>query len=470
MAADLQVLPPNLGHDMGLPAVALLQLLEASTGVGFCCYCCNLGSRCKCMGAYQPAPPQSWRQIVEQTSGGMATPSTTVAGMPGYVVPLPGLTPPDFSSWSLPPPEAPLSRALPAALQGLPGVGRSTMIRGIVLSGAVVGGTFGVAPEGRSPSWGTPQMALSLRQPPPGWPATPYQQAVRPSGKSTGTGVTSDSCIDKTAPAGSQSSKDCGRQRTRGWGDGGQSASHPRGVQEKTSRQTPRQEGDLPSGATPNVPPTTAPESTPPQWGSQARTLPHDPAQLATKYHSSGWKKDLEHVLKVYYKYNIAPYKEAEWARLRDKFFAHLLLHKEEALGIKERCPMDYIPYIEEQFWRAMGLCLDGLQDFMVWIKPGSYYHGLVAQQGHLHKCPHLAGVPLPRQPQMTPSESCQDSQKKVETPATSSSEPSAGATVTPVVETSVTETPVTETPVMETPVACSDTPAAMETGGAGDS
>ena len=67
------------------------------------------------MGAYQPAPPQLWSQIVEQTpgygvtasSGGMTTPSTTVAGMSGYVAPPPGLTPPDFSSWRLPPHEAP---------------------------------------------------------------------------------------------------------------------------------------------------------------------------------------------------------------------------------------------------------------------------------------------------------------------------------------------------------------------------
>ena len=100
----------------------------------------------------------------------------------------------------------------------------------------------------------------------------------------------------------------------------------------------------------------------------------------------------------------------------------------------------------------------------MVWIKPGSYYHGLVAQQGILHKCPHLVGVLLPRWPQVTPSESCQDSQKKVETPATSSSEPRARATATPVVET-----PVTQIPVMETPASCSNPPAPMETGGVGD-
>ena len=57
VAAGLQVLPPNLGHDMGLPAVALLQLLEASTGVGFCHYCCRPGSRCTCMGAFQLVAP-----------------------------------------------------------------------------------------------------------------------------------------------------------------------------------------------------------------------------------------------------------------------------------------------------------------------------------------------------------------------------------------------------------------------------
>ena len=115
IVAGLQVLPPNLGHDMSLPAVALLQLLETSTGVGFCHYCYHLGSQCICMGTYPPTPPPSWSQVVEQTpgygvtasSGGMTTPSTTAAGMSGYVAPPPGLPPIDFSSWRLPPPEVP---------------------------------------------------------------------------------------------------------------------------------------------------------------------------------------------------------------------------------------------------------------------------------------------------------------------------------------------------------------------------
>ena len=57
----------------------------------------------------------------------------------------------------------------------------------------------------------------------------------------------------------------------------------------------------------------------------------------------------------------------------------------------------------------------------------------------------------------------------KAEATATSSSKPSVGATVAPVVEAPVTETLGAEAPVAETPAAPSDTPAPMETGGAGD-
>ena len=220
---------------------------------------------------------------VTASSGGMTTPSTSVAGMPGYIAPPPGLTPPDFSSWSLPPPEAPPPWGLPAALQGLSRIGRSIQVRATVERQAqaqLAQGPRGLAqPAQTQPTSAprTPQMALPLHQPPPGWPATLYQQAVQLPGKSTGRGVTFDPSIDKTAPAGSPSSQDCRRPITRGRGDGGQSASHPRGVPEETSMQPPCQEGDLPFKATQNVPPTTTPEGTPPQLGGWPRTLPRDP-------------------------------------------------------------------------------------------------------------------------------------------------------------------------------------------------
>ena len=158
-----------------------------------------------------------------------------------------------------------------------------------------------------------------------------------------------------------------------------------------------------------------------------------------------------------------------EWVRLKEKFFEHFLPHKEEALGLKERCPINYMAYIEDHFYKATGLHLNSLRSFTAWIKQGSYYHRLVARQGRLHECPHLVGVPLPRWPQVTPSESCQESQMKLDAQTTSSSKPSVGAMVAPVMETPVVEAPVTETPSAEAPAAPSDTPAPMETGGVGN-
>ena len=189
----------------------------------------------------------------------------------------------------------------------------------------------------------------------------------------------------------------------------------------------------------------------PPQSGSGVRASPKDPLRNASRYRSARWRKDLEYVLKIYYRHNVTSFKEEEWSKMKEKFFTHLLQHKEEWRDIKENHPMKYMPYMymEDHFYAAMGLRLNGLRDFTRWIKWGSYYHGLVARQGHLHLCPHLAGPTLPRWPQTMPSESCQVSQRKPETPATSSSAPGIEA----------------NTPQGAT----ADVPAPMETGGTGN-
>ena len=107
------------------------------------------------------------------------------------------------------------------------------------------------------------------------------------------------------------------------------------------------------------------------------------------------------------------------------------------------------MPYMEEQFYAATGRRLEGLAGCTAWIKCSSYYHSMVAQRGQLNKCPHLAGIEPPRGPQMMPSESHLVSQRKPDTPVTSSS------------------APATETSAPQG--ATADVPAPMETGGAGD-
>ena len=216
-----------------------------------------------------------------------------------------------------------------------------------------------------------------------------------------------------------------------------------------TSKQMPRQVGGHPSGVPHNVPPASTPASTPSQQGGGARASPKDPLRNVTKYRSARWKKDLTHIPKAYYKYNHASFKEAEWTALKEKFFDYLAQCQEEWRDIKENHPLQYMPYIEKHFNATTGIKLNGLGDFTEWIKKGSYYHGVVARQGQLHLCPHLAGVELPRWLQITPSESHKVSQKKVEAPATGPQAPSQGASMAQ--------------------GACSNVPAPMETGGVGD-
>ena len=205
----LQALPPRLCLDLGSQVIALLQLLEAATGVGFCRHCCHLRPCCMCTGASQLAPPMSWSQIVQQalgygvtsSRGGVTDLSTPMGGMPGYMAPPPGLTPPDFSIWSIPPQEAPPPPGLLASPRYRPLVGRATQMRAAIERQAqVLWAQVPLAPPPQAPPPQAPQMVPPLHQPLPSSgsrPATPYQQAVQPPSKPKGRGVTFDSSANK---------------------------------------------------------------------------------------------------------------------------------------------------------------------------------------------------------------------------------------------------------------------------------
>ena len=109
---------------------------------------------------------------------------------------------------------------------------------------------------------------------------------------------------------------------------------------------------------TTHAPLTTTQGNTQSQPGHRSWPGDPDPAEMAAKYRSSGWRRDLEHVLKVYYKHTVqTPFREAEWARARELFFDRLTPRKAEAVAIKEESPLNYMPYIAEEFHRATGLC-----------------------------------------------------------------------------------------------------------------
>ena len=211
----------------------------------------------------------------------------------------------------------------------------------------------------------------------------------------------------------------------------------------------PQQEGGHPARAPCNIPSSSIPGKTSPQLGGITRASPGNPLKNLTHYRSAGWKKDLDHILGSFYHYNYPSHKEAEWKKLRTRFFEYLGQRQEEWRAIKEEKPLQYMPYMERHFQTLTGVRLKGLSQFTGWIKPGSYYHGVVARKGQLHMCLHLAGTKSPKGPQICPSQSHSVTQKEEETPTTSLH--------TPGREISVTQG------------ARSDPPVPMETGGAGD-
>ena len=354
----------------------------------------------------------SWSQIVQQTQGygvtstsrGVSNLSTPMGGMPGYMAPPPGCIPPDFSSWSIPPPEVSPPPGLPASPLHQPPMGRASLLtlhqRALALRALVPQSPMPSALRSQAPPPQGPQTAPPLCQPLPfsgSWLATPYQQAVQLPVNPKGRGVTFDTPADKVAAVGGLDADSHGRQKTCDRDNKTQPTSLGRGAHERSSirmtgKQMPHQVGECPSGATHNAPRDSTSGSTPQQCSSSTRAL-RDPLRWVSQFRSRGWKKDLECIFRAYYEYNFTSIKEAGWNKIRDKVFDHLLPHQEEWRRIKENDPLQYMPYMEEQFYAATGIRLEGLAGCTVWIKHGSYYHSVVAQRGQLDKCPHLTGL-----------------------------------------------------------------------------
>ena len=165
MVRGLRVVPPNLSLDICLDTMVLLQLMEATTGVGFCRFCCQPSPKCTCLGAYQWAPTETWSQMMDRipgqgvaaSTGGPTVPGTATAEAPEHEAP----PIPDFTNWNLPPPQAPPPRGLPAPSGGQPSIGRSDLLR--QAAGPRAPGQRAPAPPMLVPS--APQVAPPLHQP-----------------------------------------------------------------------------------------------------------------------------------------------------------------------------------------------------------------------------------------------------------------------------------------------------------------
>ena len=146
----------------------------------------------------------------------------------------------------------------------------------------------------------------------------------------------------------------------------------------------PQQEGGHPAGAPCNISPSSTSGKPSPQPGGITKASPRNPLKNIANYRSTGWRKDLDHILGYFYHYNYPSCKEEEWKKLRTKFLEYLGKCQEEWRTIKEDNLLQYMPYMESCFHTLTGIRLEGLSQFTGWIKPGSYYHGVVARKGQI--------------------------------------------------------------------------------------
>ena len=370
------MIAPQPGTDQIIfpQVVDVLTLLESVSRVAFCRQCYLPGSACRCLGSCSTTSTASttgpsWSDIADPTFG---TNSASAGRGAGSALPYGSSATAGSSIWDLPSADFPRLPGAPSAIrQPCPPAGRASHLESQLMA----------------IRYGMTAPPDPLRLPQPTWrpPTTQNRRWVQlpPPLPRTDSASTTDQSQQTTAPdlepegPGTQRP---GRARARGRAHG-PTSSLPR--QPRTSQLAPGCSG----GA------SRSEQQRAPDWNPLAKLSTH---------RSGGWKKDLDFYMGAYFRLNYRQEPASKWPELKAKFFKFLIDHHSEWKSIRNNDPLGYLPYVEAQFERVTGYKLVGLGACTEWIRAGTYYHWVIAQQGQLGRCPRLAGIPPPQGP-MTP-------------------------------------------------------------------
>ena len=411
VAHEVQGLPPWLSSKMGgdVSWVSLLQRLEQVTQISFCRHCYQPGLGCRCRPPTstfqatwsQPAAAPNLASLPQSEQGGASAMPPPPPGLP--------VLNPLWATVRLQRPQTPAPSTMSGAF---PPLGTPQLTQRAVLWAF---SSFRKAPIRQSHP--TTQQAKG---------STPYQQVAHPPLHTTGVRFTTPATPTTTTSAGSTGSGALQAQKATV----GQQSTADQPPCRPTGRGHPTK---WLSQTRPGQPPTTG--GRPPRGGSSSRggargrgqrplyssggasqqPAPGSASQEQApgsaepyiaqlrKFKSQGWKKDLSRILRPFFDCTCPPERMAEWKVLKNQFFKHLLTCMAEWKEIKETDPLQFMPYLEEQFFQQIGICLTGLGTCTQWIKPGSFYHRRVFEQGLVNRCPHLEGLAIPP-PQALPT------------------------------------------------------------------
>ena len=374
VAAGMIVPQPGTDQIIFPQVVELLTLLESVSRVAFCRQCYLPGSACRCLESSSTTSTASttgplWSDIADPTFGTNPAPAGRGAGS---ALPYGSSAMAGGSIWDLPSTDFPGLPGAPSAIrQPCPPAGRASHLESQLMA-----------------IWyGLTAPPDPLRLPQPTWmpPTTQNHRWIQlplPPPK-TDSAPTTDQSQQTTAPdpePEGQGTQRPRRARARGHYHGPTS---PLPRQPHTSQQTPGRSGGT-------------------SRSEQRRAPDWNPLAKLSNHRSGGWKKDLDFYMGAYFRLNYRQEPASKWPELKAKFFNFLIDHHSEWKLIRNNDPLGYLPYMEVQFERVTGYRLVGLGACTEWIRVGTYYHWVIAQQGQLGRCPHLAGIPPPEGP-MTP-------------------------------------------------------------------
>ena len=371
------VAAPQPGTDQIIfpQVVEVLTLLESVSWVAFCRQCYLPGSACRCLGSCSTTSTASttgllWSDIADPTFGTNPAPAGRGAGS---ALPYGSSAMAGSSIWDLPSVDFPRLPGAPSAIrQPRPPAGRASHLESQLMA----------------IRYGMTAPPDPLRLPQPTWrpPTTQNRRRVQlpPPPPRTDSASTTDQSQQTTAPdlehegPGTQQP---GQARAHGRAHG-PTSSLPH--QPRTSQPAPGRSG----GA------SRSEQRRAPDWNPLARLSTH---------RSGGWKKDLDFYMGAYFRLNYRQEPASKWPKLKAKFFKFLIDHHSEWKSIRNNDPLGYLPYMEAQFEWVTGYKLVGLGACTEWIRAGTYYHWVIAQQGQLGRCPRLAGISPPEGPMMPP-------------------------------------------------------------------